>query len=61
MLDPNRSPWTAHTTVPVNLTITGEVLFKDKFINGIEGKLGDIAPTILKLVGIVPFKEFMKF
>lgn len=47
MINPDGSPNTAHTTNPVPLILI------DKDIKSIEnGVLGDIAPTILKLMGI---------
>ena len=53
MINPDGSPNTAHTTNPVPLILV------DKEIDHIkDGVLGDIAPTILKLMG-VPQSEFM--
>ena len=47
MINPDGSPNTAHTTNPVPL------ILMDKDIKSIKsGKLGDVAPTILKLMGI---------
>ncbi|APG60199.1 2,3-bisphosphoglycerate-independent phosphoglycerate mutase [Christiangramia salexigens] len=47
MINPDGSPNTAHTTNPVPL------ILMDKDIHSIkDGKLGNIAPTILKLMGI---------
>ncbi|MFV8226793.1 2,3-bisphosphoglycerate-independent phosphoglycerate mutase, partial [Christiangramia aquimixticola] len=47
MINPDGSPNTAHTTNPVPL------ILMDKDIKKInDGKLGNIAPTILKLMGI---------
>ncbi|MUH37992.1 2,3-bisphosphoglycerate-independent phosphoglycerate mutase [Zobellia amurskyensis] len=47
MVNPDGSPNTAHTTNPVPLILV------DKDIKGIkDGVLGDIAPTILKLLGV---------
>ena len=49
MKNPNGSPHTAHTTALVPLILmdpSGEFSFKE----GLEGKLGDIAPTILSLM-----------
>ncbi len=58
MLDENGEPVTKHTTNPVQVIITNnKVHFKDKFKNEIIGKLGDLAPTILKLVGVEKPKE----
>jgi 2,3-bisphosphoglycerate-independent phosphoglycerate mutase len=52
MVEPDGSPHTAHTTNPVPLVITlaGARLRED-------GKLGDIAPTVLALLGIAPPPE----
>ncbi len=48
MRNPDGSPNTAHTTVPVP-----HLIIKDGFSGPIrDGKLGDIAPTILALVGL---------
>jgi 2,3-bisphosphoglycerate-independent phosphoglycerate mutase len=47
MINPDGSPNTAHTTNPVPLILIDEDV---KQIKG--GKLGDIAPTILQLMGI---------
>jgi 2,3-bisphosphoglycerate-independent phosphoglycerate mutase len=47
MINPDGTPNTAHTTNPVPLILV------DKDIKQIEdGILGDVAPTILKLMGI---------
>jgi len=47
MKNPDGSPNTAHTTNPVPL------ILMDKEVKAIkDGKLGNIAPTILKLMGI---------
>ena len=47
MINPDGTPHTAHTTNPV------PVILIDKELNNInDGVLGDIAPTILKLMGI---------
>ena len=47
MINPDGTPHTAHTTNPV------PVILIDKELNTIKnGILGDIAPTILKLMGI---------
>lgn len=47
MINPDGSPNTAHTTNPVPLILV------DKDVKSIKsGNLGDIAPTILKLMGI---------
>ena len=47
MINPDGSPHTAHTTNPVPIILIDKDL---KHIN--DGVLGDIAPTILKLIGI---------
>lgn len=47
MVNPDGSPNTAHTTNPVPLILVDKDI---KYIN--DGVLGDIAPTILKLMGI---------
>ena len=47
MINPNGSPHTAHTTNPVPLILIDKELKEIK-----DGVLGDIAPTILKLMGI---------
>ena len=47
MINPDGSPHTAHTTNPV------PIILIDKDIKEInDGILGDIAPTILKLIGV---------
>ncbi len=47
LINPDGTPNTAHTTNPVPLVLL------DKDVKSIKnGKLGDIAPTILKLMGI---------
>lgn len=47
MINPDGSPNTAHTTNPVPLIVVDEDIVQVK-----DGVLGDIAPTILKLMGI---------
>ncbi|MEL6917067.1 MAG: 2,3-bisphosphoglycerate-independent phosphoglycerate mutase, partial [Bacteroidota bacterium] len=47
MINPDGSPNTAHTTNPVPLILVDPELTEIK-----NGVLGDIAPTILKLIGI---------
>ena len=44
--------WTAHTVNPVNLVVVANHNYQVR-----DGQLADIAPTILKLVGIEPPKE----
>ncbi|CAA0160959.1 2,3-bisphosphoglycerate-independent phosphoglycerate mutase [Tenacibaculum maritimum] len=52
MMNPDGTPHTAHTTNPVPLILI------DKEITAIQnGILGDIAPTVLKLIGIPQPKE----
>ncbi len=47
MLEPDGSPHTAHTTNPVPLIVTLEgAHLRDG------GKLGDLAPTVLELLGV---------
>lgn len=53
MVNPDGSPNTAHTTNPVPLILVDNELKSIK-----DGVLGDIAPTILKLIG-VPQPELM--
>lgn len=47
MMNPDGSPHTAHTTNPVPLILVDNELKKIK-----DGVLGDVAPTILKLMGV---------
>ena len=47
--DENNLPWTAHTTNPVNF-----VVVSDNAPAVRDGGLADIAPTMLKILGIVP-------
>jgi 2,3-bisphosphoglycerate-independent phosphoglycerate mutase len=47
MINPDGSPNTAHTTNPVPLILVDKELKSIK-----DGVLGDIAPTILKLMGV---------
>ncbi len=54
MMDINGSPHTAHTTNPVPLILVDD---KRKKTDMREGKLGDIAPTILNLMELVPPAE----
>lgn len=46
--DTNNAPWTAHTTNPVNFIVVSN----DSDITVHDGGLADIAPTMLKLLGI---------
>jgi 2,3-bisphosphoglycerate-independent phosphoglycerate mutase len=52
MLEPDGAPHTAHTTNPVPLVCT---LAAARLRDG--GKLGDLAPTVLALLGIAPSPE----
>jgi len=54
MLDENGAPHTAHTLNPVPLILVDD---KRRKIDMPKGKLGDIAPTILKIMGLVPPAE----
>jgi 2,3-bisphosphoglycerate-independent phosphoglycerate mutase len=47
MLEPDGSPHTAHTTNPVPLILAGR---RDELRDG--GRLADLAPTVLHLLGI---------
>ena len=47
MMNPDGSPHTTHTTSPVPLILVDKELTKIE-----DGVLGDVAPTILKLMGI---------
>ncbi|MGM0417186.1 MAG: 2,3-bisphosphoglycerate-independent phosphoglycerate mutase [Thermodesulfobacteriota bacterium] len=49
MKDENKNPYTAHTTNPVNLILVDDI--KNNKLKS-KGKLGDIGPTILKLMGV---------
>ena len=55
MMNPDGSPHTAHTTNPVPMILIDEEI---KFINN--GVLGDIAPTILELMGVQQPKEMTR-
>lgn len=54
MLNPDGSPNTAHTTQPVPFWV---ISHSEKKIKLSDGKLGDIAPTILKYMGLEIPKE----
>jgi len=56
MINPDGSPHTAHTTNPVPVILIDKEL---KEIN--DGVLGDIAPTILKLIGVEQPKAMTRF
>ena len=55
MMNPDGSPHTAHTTNPVPMILIDEEI---KFIKN--GVLGDIAPTILELMGVQQPKEMTR-
>ena len=55
MMNPDGSPHTAHTTNPVPIVLIDKEL---KLINN--GVLGDIAPTILELMGLEQPKEMTR-
>ena len=46
--DKNNAPWTAHTTNPVNLIVVSN----NPPVNVRDGGLADVAPTMLKILGI---------
>ncbi len=54
MLDEHKNPHTSHTTNPVPFILIGNDVSKFKISNG---KLSDIAPSILKLMGITKPQE----
>jgi 2,3-bisphosphoglycerate-independent phosphoglycerate mutase len=54
MIDENGLPHTAHTLNPVHFVLVGDRLRSARLR---EGKLGDIAPTILAIMGIEPPPE----
>jgi 2,3-bisphosphoglycerate-independent phosphoglycerate mutase len=56
MVNPDGSPNTAHTTNPVPLIFVGKDVTKEIF-EVRDGKLGDLAPSILSVMGISPSKE----
>lgn len=56
MVNPDGSPNTAHTTNPVPLIFVGKDVTKENF-EVRDGKLGDLAPSILSVMGISPSKE----
>jgi 2,3-bisphosphoglycerate-independent phosphoglycerate mutase len=47
MLEPDGSPHTAHTLLPVPLVVTSSAVRLER-----EGVLADVAPTALELLGI---------
>jgi len=56
MMNPDGSPNTAHTTNPVPMILVDSELKEIK-----DGVLGDVAPTILKLIGVDQPKEMTRF
>ena len=54
MADPDGKPFTAHTTNPVRLYLVDD---SRKGVRLNEGRLGDIAPTVLELMGLEAPKE----
>ena len=56
MVNPDGSPNTAHTTNPVPIIFAGNDVNKSNF-SVKDGKLGDLAPSILSLMGIDRPKE----
>ena len=53
LVNPDGSPNTAHTTNPVPVIFVGNDVTKEKY-KVMDGKLGDLAPTILTIMGIFP-------
>jgi 2,3-bisphosphoglycerate-independent phosphoglycerate mutase len=56
MINPDGSPNTAHTTNPVPVIFTGNDVTKDNYTVA-NGKLGDLAPSILYVMGVAPSPE----
>ena len=56
MMNPDGSPHTAHTTNPVPMILIDNELKEIK-----DGVLGDVAPTILKLMGVSQPEEMTRF
>lgn len=56
MMNPDGSPHTAHTTNPVPMILIDQDLKDIK-----DGVLGDVAPTILKLMGVEQPEEMTRF
>lgn len=56
MLNPDGSPHTAHTTNPVPVILIDKELKEIK-----DGVLGDVAPTILKMIGVAQPKAMNRF
>jgi 2,3-bisphosphoglycerate-independent phosphoglycerate mutase len=53
-VDPRGAPLTAHTTSPVPFILAGA---DDVTALRTGGKLGDVAPTLLRVVGLTPSAE----
>ena len=51
MLADDGTPHTAHTTAPVPLILV-DASGKDLHLSGADGKLADIAPTLLRAIGL---------
>ncbi len=56
MINPDGSPNTAHTTNPVPVIFVGNDVNKNNFTVR-DGKLGDLAPSILNVMGVAPSEE----
>ncbi|MBC7885966.1 MAG: 2,3-bisphosphoglycerate-independent phosphoglycerate mutase [Saprospiraceae bacterium] len=56
MVNPDGSPNTAHTTNPVPIIFIGNDVTKNTYTVK-NGKLGDLAPSILSIMGILPSSE----
>ncbi|WP_029489181.1 2,3-bisphosphoglycerate-independent phosphoglycerate mutase [Ochrovirga pacifica] len=56
MMNPDGSPHTAHTTNPVPMILIDEEIKEIK-----DGVLGDVAPTVLKLIGVEQPEEMTRF
>ncbi|MGB4839216.1 MAG: 2,3-bisphosphoglycerate-independent phosphoglycerate mutase [Saprospiraceae bacterium] len=56
MVNPDGSPNTAHTTNPVPVIFTGRGVSKQTYKVS-DGKLGDLAPSILSIIGLPPSAE----
>jgi 2,3-bisphosphoglycerate-independent phosphoglycerate mutase len=56
LVNPDGSPNTAHTTNPVPVIFVGNEVTKQNYTVR-DGKLGDLAPSILSVMGITPSKE----
>ena len=56
MVNPDGSPNTAHTTNPVPVIFAGNDVDKSNYIVS-DGKLGDLAPSILSIMDIAQSKD----